>query len=57
MDNSTSEPGRPDHDQSLLEGLFQLAISGQSGGHDFAQIEREVYARLQDTYQSPTTAS
>ena len=57
MDNSTSEPGRPDQDQSQLEGLFQLAISGQSGGHDFALIEREVYARLQDTYQSPTTAS
>lgn len=56
MDSSISEPGRPDHDQSLLEGLFQLAINGQSGGHDFALIDREVYARLQDTYQSPTTA-
>ena len=57
MDNSTSEPGRPDQDQSLLEGLFQLAISGQSGGHDFALIDREVYARLQETYQSPSKAS
>ena len=36
--------------QTLLEGLFQLAITEGAGSEDFALIDQEVYARLQDTY-------
>ena len=39
-----------DHDASLLEGLFQLAISGDTDGYEFKQIDSEVYSRLLDTY-------
>ena len=39
-----------DHDSSLLEGLYQLAVSGHTDGSDFEQIDSEVYTRLQATY-------
>ncbi|HBK46275.1 MAG TPA: hypothetical protein DDZ67_07545 [Xanthomonadaceae bacterium] len=39
-----------DHDRSLLEGLFRLAVSGDTGGAEFSQLNAEVYARLQRTY-------
>ena len=39
-----------DHDASLLEGLFQLALTGETDGFEFKQIDNEVYTRLQDTY-------
>ena len=36
--------------QTLLEGLFQLAITEGADSEDLALIDQEVYARLQDTY-------
>lgn len=46
-----------DHDASLLEGLYQLAVSGNTDGWEFEQINSEVYARLQDTYASAEIGS
>jgi hypothetical protein len=37
-------------EKSLLEGLFQLAVNGQTQGWEFDQIDNEVYARLLSTY-------
>jgi hypothetical protein len=51
MDNSQMRSGQ-DHNSSLLEGLFQLTVSGETAGFEFTQIEREVYARLLGTYQA-----
>lgn len=42
-------PSSADHDALLLEGLFQLAIAGETGG-ELEKIEGEVYARLLDAY-------
>lgn len=39
-----------DADSSLLEGLFQLALNGQTQGSEFDLIDHEVYARLLSTY-------
>lgn len=39
-----------DADSSLLEGLFQLALNGQTGSADFELIDHEVYARLLSAY-------
>jgi len=43
-----TQPG--DADSSLLEGLFQLALNGQTQGSEFDLIDHEVYARLLSTY-------
>ena len=51
MDASSSHTKTPDQNQSLLEGLFQLALNGDAGSEDFAAIEQEVHARLLDTYK------
>ena len=51
MDNSQMHDGL-DHNSSLLEGLFQLTVSGDTGGFEFNQIEREVYQRLLGNYES-----
>ncbi len=50
MDNATefTQPG--DADSSLLEGLFQLALNGQTQGSEFDLIDHEVYTRLLSTY-------
>lgn len=48
MDNTAPAPA--DADSSLLEGLFQLAVNGQTQGWEFDQINHEVYARLLSTY-------
>ncbi|MFC6839046.1 hypothetical protein [Xanthomonas theicola] len=40
-----------DHDASLLEGLYQLAVSGQARGWEFEQLSNEVYDRLKQTYE------
>lgn len=43
-------PRAMDADSSLLEGLFQLAVAGHTGGHEFDQLTAAVYGRLQDAY-------
>ncbi|MEA5125193.1 hypothetical protein [Xanthomonas floridensis] len=37
-------------DSSLLEGLFQFAITGDTHNPDFAQLNDTVYQRLQQAY-------
>ncbi|MDG2526264.1 hypothetical protein P6166_12960 [Stenotrophomonas sp. HITSZ_GD] len=43
-------PSQRDADSSLLEGLFQLVVSGHTGGSEFEQLTHEVYGRLLDAY-------
>jgi hypothetical protein len=50
MDNAPTSPAPADADSSLLEGLFQLAVNGQTNGWEFDQIDNEVYARLLSAY-------
>jgi hypothetical protein len=52
MDNTAPAPtaAHGDADSSLLEGLFQLAVNGQTQGWELDQIDNEVYARLLSTY-------
>jgi len=46
-------PKHRDPDSSLLEGLYQLVVSGHTGGSEFDQLNAEVYQRLQVTYEAP----
>jgi len=39
-----------DHDATLLEGLFQLAVAGETNGWQFEKIDGEVYSRLLEAY-------
>ncbi|WP_293706161.1 MULTISPECIES: hypothetical protein [unclassified Stenotrophomonas] len=39
-----------DHDATLLEGLFQLSVSGETSNWQFEKIESEVYSRLLAAY-------
>ncbi|WP_182334347.1 hypothetical protein [Stenotrophomonas acidaminiphila] len=39
-----------DPDALLLEGLFQLAFSGDTDGWEFRKIDEEVHARLLAAY-------
>jgi len=39
-----------DHDAILLEGLFQLAIAGDTASWEFQKIEEEMHARLLQAY-------
>ncbi|WP_315389797.1 hypothetical protein [uncultured Stenotrophomonas sp.] len=50
MDNAPDVALSGDADSSLLEGLFQLALNGQTNGSDFDLIDHEVYARLLSAY-------
>lgn len=50
MDTTQMRSGQ-DHNSSLLEGLFQLTVNGETSGFEFDRIEREVYARLVGAYQ------
>lgn len=43
-------PQHRDPDSSLLEGLYQLVVSGHTGGREFDQLNAEVYQRLQVAY-------
>ena len=45
-----STPNQRDPDSNLLEGLYQLVVSGHTGGSEFAQLTAEVYERLQVAY-------
>ena len=38
------------NDSSLLEGLFQLAVAGDTNGWEFKKIDSEVYSRFLDSY-------
>ena len=37
-------------DFSLLEGLYQLAVSGHTDGWEFEHLDTEVYERLKNAY-------
>lgn len=50
MDNIPAPSLHVDADSSLLEGLFQLALNGQTQGSEFDLIDHEVYARLLSAY-------
>jgi hypothetical protein len=50
MDHAPDTLPSNDADSSLLEGLFQLALNGQTGSSDFELIDHEVYARLLSAY-------
>ena len=50
MDTTTLSPAQADADSSLLEGLFQLAVNGQTQSWEFDQIDNEVYTRLLSAY-------
>ena len=51
LDNdSTLQIPSNDHDSTLLEGLFQLAVAGDTNGWEFKKIDSEVYSRLLDSY-------
>jgi len=41
------------NDASLLEGLFQLVVTGHTDGWEFEQLDAVVYQRLQDAYPVP----
>lgn len=45
-----------DHDQDLLEDLFRLVVSGQTGGSDYASLDAEIYGRLLQAYAGPAHA-
>ena len=38
------------NDASLLEGLFQLVLTGHTHGWEFEQLDAEVYQRLHEAY-------
>ena len=38
------------NDASLLEGLFQLVLTGHTHGWEFGQLDAEVYQRLHEAY-------
>jgi hypothetical protein len=46
----TAVGSKADNDASLLEGLYQLVISGHTDSWEFEQLTNEVYERLLDTY-------
>ena len=50
MDASTSTQSDFSNDASLLEGLYQLVVSGHTDGWEFEQLNTEVYERLKNTY-------
>lgn len=52
MDTIAPIAAANDHDSSLLEGLYQLVVSGHTEGWEFEQINNEVYTRLLETYQA-----
>ncbi|NIJ77973.1 hypothetical protein FHT08_003093 [Xanthomonas campestris] len=55
--NNDSAGHSADSDSSLLEGLFQFAIKGDTHNPDFAQLNDTVYQRLQQAYGSVSTSS
>lgn len=56
MHNDSAGHGA-DSDSSLLEGLFQFAIKGDTHNPDFAQLNDTVYQRLQQAYGLVPTGS
>ncbi|KLD71468.1 hypothetical protein [Xanthomonas pisi] len=56
MHNDSAGNGT-DSDSSLLEGLFQFAINGDTHNPDFAQLNDTVYERLQQAYGAASGAA
>lgn len=54
---SDNEQIHGDHDASLLEGLYQLVVSGHTQGWEFDQLNSEVYDRLKQTYEHAAIGS
>lgn len=52
MNPLLSLPTDRHHDSTLLEGLFQLVINGETGGEAFQQLDASVYERLASTYDA-----
>lgn len=48
LDNSSTTDFASD--ASLLEGLYQLAVSGHTDGWEFEHLDTEVYERLKNAY-------
>ncbi|MBV6840825.1 hypothetical protein [Xanthomonas euvesicatoria] len=48
--NNDSAGHSADSDSSLLEGLFQFALKGDTHNPDFTQLNDTVYERLQQAY-------
>lgn len=44
------------NDTTLLEGLFQLVVSGDTCSSEFRQLDATVYERLQSTYAADEVA-
>lgn len=43
-------PSDLNNDASLLEGLYQLVVSGHTDGWEFEQLDSVVYERLKHAY-------
>lgn len=56
MHNDSAGNNAPS-DSSLLEGLFQFAIAGDTHSPDFAQLNETVYRRLQQAYGATSGTS
>jgi len=58
MTTETPTPAPAAADSTLLEGLLQLALEGQTDAAMFQQIGEEVSSRLLETYgaSAPRTA-
>ena len=50
MDTLDSSPSDFASDASLLEGLYQLVVSGHTDGWEFEHLDAEVYGRLKNAY-------
>lgn len=48
--DASRPPPSDDHDAILLEGLFQLAFSGETRSWEFEKIDEEIHARLLQAY-------
>lgn len=44
------ESSANDHNTTLLEGLFQLVVAGETRSREFDMIDSEVYSRLLQAY-------
>ncbi|MCC4586914.1 hypothetical protein JWH11_17360 [Xanthomonas melonis] len=56
MHNDSAGNNAPS-DSSLLEGLFQFALTGDTHSADFAQLNDTVYQRLQQAYGATSSSA
>ncbi len=52
MNQLRTLPSDRHNDATLLEGLFQLVMSGDTGSEAFQQLDASVYERLASTYDT-----